>query len=88
MAPNLISYFRGSLAGDDRQNELQSADYATPDGFERIFDWIKVRVNVADYNLETEAFEKYFHVQERERGKLSFHTGTKTKHDTVDYNEH
>ena len=49
--------------------ELQSGDYQTDDGIERLLNFIKKRINLTDYTFEQEAFEKYFHHISRTKGE-------------------
>ena len=54
---------------DDRSMELNSADYAVPDGVERLLAFIEKRWNIRELDLETEVFETYFDGMMRQRGE-------------------
>ena len=47
------------MSDDVRSMELNSADYAVPDGVERLLAFIKNRLNIRELDLETEVFKKY-----------------------------
>ena len=57
LAPRLISNFKGAMSDDVRSMELNSSDYLTEDGVERLLDFIKKRLNIRDLDLETEVFQ-------------------------------
>ena len=69
LAPRLISNFKGAMSDDVRSMELNSAEYATPDGVERLLAFIKKRLNIRELDLETEVFKKYFDGIVRKRGE-------------------
>ena len=68
-APRLISNFKGAVSDVVRSMELNSADYAVPDGVERLLAFIKKRLNIRELDLETEVFQKYFNSMMRKRGE-------------------
>ena len=57
------------MSDDVRSMELNSADYAVPDGVERLLAFIKKRLNIRELDLETEVFRKYFDQMMRKRGE-------------------
>ena len=67
LAPRLISNFKGSMSEDARSMGLSAADYMTPDGVERLLEFIRKRLNIRDLDLETEAFDKYFNKMTRQK---------------------
>ena len=69
LAPRLISNFKGAFSDDVRSMELNSAEYQTPDGVERLLAFIKKRLNIRELDLETEVFKKYFDGIVRRRGE-------------------
>ena len=69
LAPRLISNFKGAFSDDVRSMELNSAEYQTPDGVERLLAFIKRRLNIRELDLETEVFKKYFDGIVRKRGE-------------------
>ena len=52
-----------------RSMELNSADYAVPDGVERLLAFSKKRWDIRELDLETEVFQKYFNSMMRKRGE-------------------
>ena len=69
LAPRLISNVKGAFSEDVRSMELNSAEYQTPDGVERLLAFIKKRLNIRELDLETEVFKKYFDGIVRKRGE-------------------
>ena len=69
LAPQLISNFKGALSDAFRSMELNAAEYYTPDGVERLLDFIKRRLDIRELDLETEDFKNQFDDIARRRGE-------------------
>ena len=53
LAPRLISNFKGAFSDDVRSMDLNSPEYKTPDGVERLLAFVKKRLNLRELDLET-----------------------------------
>ena len=56
------------MLADAQAMELSSSAFQTEDGIERLLKLIQTRLNITDFQLETESFSKLFDKLERRRG--------------------
>ena len=69
VAPMLIAKFKGTLKDDCQHVEFDSTKYRCETGVEDLLEYLRVRLNITDLQIERDAFEQYFYKIKRTRGE-------------------